>query len=65
MLSRQVTNMAPNSSENPLQNDPDWRLIETWRQNEIAAVIAGPKNRVENRVGETPFSLMQMKIQIH
>lgn len=46
---------GPNSSENPLQNDPDWILIEKWRQNEIAAVIAGPKNRVENRVGETPF----------
>ncbi len=46
---------GPNSSENPLQNDPDWKKIEAWRQKEIAAVIAGPKNRVENRVGETPF----------
>lgn len=46
---------GPHSTENPLRNDSRWQKIEDWRQNEIATVIDSPKNRVENRVGETPF----------
>lgn len=46
---------GPNSRENPLREDSRWQKIEEWRQKEIAAIISAAKNRVENRVGETPF----------
>lgn len=46
---------GPNSQENPFKGDPLWKQIEEWRQKDLEAVISAPKNRVENRVGETPF----------
>lgn len=46
---------GPYSHENPLKDDPIWQQVEAWRQRDLEAVISAPKNRVENRVGESPF----------
>ncbi len=54
---------GPESPENPFQGDALWQRIEQWRQEHLMALIHAPKNRVEVRVGETPFAFNETDSQ--
>lgn len=46
---------GPYSKDNAFVGDPKWRDIWDWHVREMMKVVRTPRNRVETRVGETPF----------